>query len=279
MTIQQERAKFWHDPTLGNLELLHASYITHSFAPHTHEGYAIGVIEAGAETFRYRHATHVAPAGSIVVINPGEAHTGEAVTVDGWRYRMLYPAAAQLLEVTAQLKGRTADYPFFPAPVIVDPVLAQQMANVHRHLEQSSSVLERQSLWTALLAQLIVRHADARPLAQTPQPQTLDALLIHARDYLADHYAADLTLPELAAHVHLSPFHLLRSFKATFGLTPHAYVIQRRIHRAKALLLAGAPLADVALQVGFTDQSHFTRHFKRIVGVPPGHYMQTLNLK
>jgi hypothetical protein len=72
----QEHTHFWRDPALNNLELLRATYITHAFAPHTHEGYAIGVIENGAEQFKYRRTTHVAPRGSVVHINPGEMHTG-----------------------------------------------------------------------------------------------------------------------------------------------------------------------------------------------------------
>lgn len=66
-------------PAVGGLELLRATYVTHTFAPHTHEGFALGVIEAGAQVFCYRGARHVAPAGCLVAINPGELHTGEAV--------------------------------------------------------------------------------------------------------------------------------------------------------------------------------------------------------
>jgi AraC-like DNA-binding protein len=72
--------------------------------------------------------------------------------------------------------------------------------------------------------------------------------------------------------VQLSPFHLLRVFRAAVGLPPHAYQIQLRVARAKELLRAGMPIAAVAVEVGFVDQSHLTRHFKRLVGVPPGRY-------
>ena len=70
----QEQVKFWLAQDLNNLELLRANYISHTFSRHTHDGYAIGVIERGAETFYYRGKTHTAPAGSLVVINPGEIH-------------------------------------------------------------------------------------------------------------------------------------------------------------------------------------------------------------
>lgn len=109
-----ETAKYWHDHSLGNLELLRASFVTHHFVPHVHEGFAIGVIEAGAETFTYRRKLRVAPAGSIVLVNPGEPHTGEALDSDGWRYRMLYPAADVLQRAASEAVGRSVATPFSP---------------------------------------------------------------------------------------------------------------------------------------------------------------------
>lgn len=267
-----ETAKFWHDQALGDLEILRATYVTHTFAPHVHEGYAIGVIERGAETFTYRHATHIADAGSLVVIHPGEVHTGEALTPVGWSYRMLYPEAGQLQRAASQLTGSASDYPFFRTPVIKDPQLVQQFVHLHTHLEAGATVLERESYWLAFLAQLIARHGDARHSLPTRQPKADRVLLQQTLAYLETNYAANVTLEELAAQTHLSSYHLLRLFKATYGLPPHAYLTQLRVQRAKRLLLAGQPIAAVALDVGFVDQSHLTRHFKRIVGVPPGQY-------
>jgi len=270
-----ETTKFWHDRALGDLELLCATYVTHTFAPHTHEGYAIGVIEKGAETFLYRRATHVAGAGKLVVIQPGEMHTGQAVTAAGWSYRMLYPDAVQLQRAATQLAGAPRDYPFFAEAVVTDPQLAHHFVQLHTRLEAGVSVLERESYWLAFLTQLIVRHADPQRSFVTLQPKAERALLQRALAYLEAHYAANVSLDELAAQVHLSPYHLLRLFKATFGLPPHAYLTQLRVQRAKQLLNAGLPITEVALTVGFTDQSHLTRHFKRMIGVPPGQYAQT----
>jgi len=272
-TAPAEQTKFWRAPTIGDVELLHATYITHSFVPHSHEGYAIGVIEAGAETFAYRGATHVAGMGQVVVINPGEIHTGQAYTAAGWSYRMLYPAAGLLQQAAAQLAGRAGDYPFFRHAVITDPLLAQQLGHFHRQVEQGVTALEEASGWVALLTGLIGRHADSqRGVLHTPPADRV--LLQQALRYLAEHYPTNVTLDELAAHVHLSPYHLLRTFKSAFGLPPHAYLNQLRVQRAQTLLRAGLPIAEVALQVGFHDQSHLTRHFKRVVGVPPGVYGQ-----
>jgi AraC-like DNA-binding protein len=265
-----EQVKFWHEPTLHNLELLHARYVTHEFAPHTHEGYVIGVIEQGAEQFMYRRDRHVAGAGSIVFINPDEVHTGSAASEEGWTYRTLYPATELLQRAVSDMVGRERDLPFFAEPVVYDPEMAAEIALTHHVLEGPASALERESrlLWT--LARLIARYADDRPQVREPYKEHGAVQLV--RTYLDEHYAENVSLAELASLAQLSPFHLLRSFRRQISLPPHAYQIQLRVLRAKQLLRAGMPCVDTALAVGFADQSHFTKHFKRIVGVPPGLY-------
>lgn len=265
-----EQIKFWHEPALNNLELLHARYVTHVFAPHIHEGYAIGVIERGAEQFLYRGGKHVAGAGSIVFINPGEVHTGSAAVEGGWTYRMLYPATELLQRAVSDMVGRERDLPFFAEPVVYDAEMAAEIALTHRALEGQISALERESrlLWT--MARLIARYADDRPQVREPIKEHEGVQRVRA--YLDEHYAENVSLEELAALAQLSPFHLLRSFRRQMNLPPHAYQIQARILRAKQLLRAGVSCVDTALAVGFADQSHFTKHFKRIVGAPPGLY-------
>ena len=265
-----EHIKFWHDATLSNLELLHATYVTHTFAPHSHEGYVIGVIEQGAEQFAYRRSQHVAPVGSIVFINPGEMHTGSSASEHGWTYRTLYPSIELLQRAVSDLTGRPRDIPFFAEPVVHDPEMMTEISLTHRALEEQASALERESrlLWT--LSRLILRYADDHP---RPRPFTKEHMGIQrVRSYLEENYAENISLEQLAAIAHLSPFHLLRSFRDQMSLPPHAYLIQLRIMHAKHMLRMGLPCIDAALAVGFADQSHFTKHFKRIVGVPPGLY-------
>ena len=93
-----------------------------------------------------------------------------------------------------------------------------------------------------------------------------------ARTYLQEHFNKPVSLDELSACAGLSPYHLIRSFTRHFGLPPHAYQNHIRVERARTLMIAGAPLAQVASSVGFADQSHFTRHFRRIMNVTPANY-------
>jgi AraC-like DNA-binding protein len=266
-----EHVKFWQSNELGSrFEVLKATYITHSFARHTHEGFAIGVIECGAESFYYRGENHTAPEGSVVAIDPGEIHTGQAVTRQGWKYRMIYPSADLLARAASEVAGQERGVPSFRLPVMYDPVLFENLRQTHIILEQSASALERETklLWT--LVQLVRRYASERP---TPVPlgHEHDALA-RAQQYIHEHYAEDISLETLAQTAHLSPFHLSRMFRERIGLPPHVYLTQFRISRAKDMLNCGWAIADVAFATGFADQSHFNKAFKRTVGVAPGQY-------
>lgn len=267
---RQEKIKFWREPALNNLELLHARYITHSFSRHAHETYAIGVIEQGAEAFTYQGEKHIAPAGSVVAINPGEVHTGNAASSHvGWTYRMLYPDVKLLQQATSEAAQQRLKIPYFPIAVIQDSQLARAIVKLHHTLENTTCALERDSclLWT--LAQLIARHAGERPIWRVGKESQA---VQRVREYLAAHYTENISLDAITQVANLSPFYLIRSFRKCVGLPPHEYLTQIRISRAKTLLAQGYAIAQVAYDIGFADQSHLARHFKRIVGVTPGQY-------
>jgi AraC family transcriptional regulator len=126
-----------------------------------------------------------------------------------------------------------------------------------------------------LLAVHLVRHVQSprRPV-RTPDGTLPQGRLRAILEYIEEHLDAGLTLEQLAAVARVSPFHFARQFKAATGLPPHQYVIPRRVERAKQLLHAETDLslAEVAAHAGFSDQSQFTHHFKRLVGATPGQF-------
>lgn len=266
-----EQAKFWCDPALGNLELLRAKYITHSFSPHIHEGFAIGVIADGVEQFACRGSLYAAPASSIVIINPGEVHTGHAGVETGWSYRMFYPDATMLQQVASEIADGKNFLPYFPAPVIEDKQLAKYLNSLHLILENSVLQLERETsfLWT--MSQLVARHST--PKCQLKVIGREHQAVKRVQEYLDAHYAEHILLDRLAKVADLSSFHLIRVFRRQVGLPPHAYLKQLRVKQAKILLRKGEPIAQVALATGFVDQSHLTKQFKRTVGVTPKQYI------
>lgn len=274
--LPHEKVKYWRDLNLPHLELLRATYITHTFAPHAHEGFAIGVVSRGLATTSYRHQNYQIPAGAIIVINPGELHTGAPGSDQGWSYRMFYPTAATMQQVASELAGQPRDVPFFPTPVIFDEYLAYLLANIHLTFEaQGSPLLERESLFWWVMAYMVMTYADDPPLLESVREER--RCIARIKDYIEDHYADDVSLNELSEMVNFNACHLLRLFSKTVGIPPHAYLNQVRIRRAKRLLTCGCSIADAACQTGFTDQSHLTKRFKRVYGITPGQYILSLN--
>ncbi len=274
-TIAHEKIKLWRIPHLVNLELLLATYLTQTFSRHSHEGFAIGVIERGALGFSYRGAKHVAPPGVINLANPGEAHNGYAASDLGWTYRMFYLDPVLLQQAASEVLGRTKDIPFFQAGVIQDSYLAGLIRHLHIILEKSEApVLEQESRLLYLLTQLVIRYADDRFRLRPVGKENQSVKKI--RDYIETHYAEEISLKQLVLIANLSPFHLIRVFRNEVGIPPHAYLTQVRVNRARALLAEGWPGALVAHETGFVDQSHLTRQFKRIMGFTPGQYSKSI---
>ncbi len=121
-----------------------------------------------------------------------------------------------------------------------------------------------------MLTQCIRRYADTRH-ALAPLRRERERVR-RVRAYPHDNYAENVTLAELADLAHVSPYHLHRLFCQEVGIAPHRYQTQVRVDRAKTLLAQGLPISQVAVETGFADQSHLTRHFKRLVHVTPGRY-------
>lgn len=264
-----ERIRFWESPALAGVELLQARYIKQRFTPHVHEGFVFTVIEHGAQRFRHRGADHLAPVGSMVLINPDEVHTGSSAHEQGWLYRAFYPAPAQVNGVLDELGLAHRGLPSFAASVLQDVELHRAFGQLHRLLDSDASVLQQQTAWRETLLMLFQRHAGVRQAAVAGlEPRAVSL----AKELLAARLGEPPSLEELAAAVNLSPFHFARVFRRATGLPPHAWLQQRRLEQARALLRDGCAPLSVALQLGFADQSHLTRQFKQVYGVGPGEY-------
>lgn len=246
---------------------LWARFRRRRFSRHAHEGYALGVIEAGALAFRYRGSRVVAPAGSINLVEPGVPHDGEAGLPDGWRYRMLYLPP----EALAMVLPEGAPLPTFRPGVLDDSTLAAQVARVHSLLlSRRAGELARQTALLAVLAAWIARHADTPPPHRAVGPEPRAVALVRA--YLHDSFPENITLADLSAVTGLSPWHLTRVVTAATGLPPHAHLLARRLAVAREALAGPERLADIAARTGFADQSHLTRAFAARFGLPPAAY-------
>ncbi|TXY84589.1 AraC family transcriptional regulator [Vibrio cholerae] len=265
----KEQAKFQIAEEFGGLELLDAQYETQNFSRHSHEGYTVGVIERGAQSFYRTGGTHIAPQDSIILVNADEVHTGHSAVEGGWAYKAMYPLPEQFATVAKEI-GANTGAPYFPQAVVYDPELANQLRLVFETLEKSTNRLLRETLIYASLVKLMTRHGRTAPQADQPLSALRPLLLV--KEFLDDFPQADVSLEELAQLAGLSPFHLVRTFQKQFGLPPHAYQIQARLRLAKTLLKQGVSISETAQECGFHDQSHLHRHFKKALGITPKQY-------
>ncbi len=270
-----EAARFWRVPE-GDTEVLLARFHQHRFAPHTHARYVFGVITRGVETFQSGGEQHYATVGSLALVPPGAVHDGHAAVAEGWAYRMLYLDPALMLQVAEGLGHRPSDgLPYFAATVLHDPALAHQCAALFPALAEHDA-LAREVPLLSVLAALIQRHGH-KPRRQAAPLRVGDMALHRAAERLRDDPVPPVTLAMLAAETGLGPFQLIRAFRATYGLPPHAFQKLARLHRAEAGLRRGEPIATVAADCGFADQAHLTRAFKRFRGITPGQFRAIKN--
>jgi AraC family transcriptional regulator len=170
-----------------------------------------------------------------------------------------------------------------PARVVVPPLDQLDLPPLRAALEAvgaelaaggAGGPLAAESLANVLAVHLL-RHLSAPRRPQRGRDGALPRGRLRAVvEYVEGHLGANPSLGQMAAVARLSPYHFARQFKAATGLPPHQFVIARRVERARHLLHAGTdlPLAAVAAHTGFSDQSQFTRHFRRLVGVTPGQF-------
>jgi AraC family transcriptional regulator len=154
-----------------------------------------------------------------------------------------------------------------------DPAITAAAGNLMRELMigDAGSRLYAESTASLLAVHLLRRYARPSRPVQATEGTIAPRAVTQALGFIHENYSRALRLEDIAAAANLSLYHLTRVFKKAVGTTPHRYLVQVRIHSARLLLAAGArSLADVAVAVGFADQSHFTREFKRVLGVTPG---------
>jgi AraC-like DNA-binding protein len=263
----------WTHYTDGHhqLDLLMARYERHAFTPHNHATYSIGVVLSGTEEIHYRGALHRAGPGSLAILAPEERHDGMPAEAGGWAYRVLYPSEAMLIEGF----GRRAT---FAEAIVDDPHTARLVVAAHEAVTGGTDPLAAQTLLTWALSAVVRRHGRASGSASPPRAG--DTAATRAVAEIRDRLLSDLRcapgLRELAEGVELSPYHLVRVFKNATGFPPHTWLVLERICRARHLLAAGGSPAQVSSAVGFADQAHLTRWFKRVTGVTPAAYRKSV---
>ncbi|MGK5050937.1 AraC family transcriptional regulator [Janthinobacterium sp. RB2P8] len=251
---------FWRDPALPHVESRRACHSRACYKPHSHPTFSIGAVDAGGSVFTGSHGRQTPlRVGSLVLVPAGCVHACNALPDALWSYQMLHLDAQWLQAHAPALDGDTA-------AVLHCPLLYAQFCAMNALLFSTASAAEKDAALLAFLSACASACANLLPSERKPLPQQLAPVL---KTLQAQPSAS---LRQLAEAAGLSPYQLIRAFRAATGLTPHAYQLNMHVNRARSRLQAGTALAPLAHELGFADQSHLQRVFKAHAGITPGRY-------
>lgn len=243
-----------------------------AFGRHTHNQFGIGFMDSGAQKSLSGRGNVESKAGDIITVNPGEVHDGSPL--GGPRaWRMLYFDTELINRSVLEISEGKCPSREFTQPVLTDKRLAANFIQLFYSVVRGEGDVARLAADEAImfilstLSQISVRQ-DNLPIKS----------IAFARERMDDDPAGTVSLAELAAGAGVSQFQFLRSFKRYSGMTPHAYLLQRRLFLVRKLISRGMSLSDTAATAGFADQSHMTRLFVRSYGYTPGLFAKNWRL-
>ncbi len=256
----------YHDP---RLELVQAEYSIHQFEPHFHNHYVIFGVSKGVNTGHCNKAKYTVTRNDLLIINPGEVHTGGSVDNKPLIYEALYIDKDFIDSSAANLNCTSPGEMYFEKLVVND----RHLLNLFRrnvtlfHLEDELAV---QSLQTIFFSELLRKYSRLK--LQKTDDRLYTRPVKKALELMLSDISNNYTLNQLCLGTGISHYSFLRSFKKVTGLTPFNYLRNYRIEIAKKMLKKNHSIVDVALELGFFDQSHFHRNFRKVTGITPGEY-------
>lgn len=254
------------------IESVSAHFSGHAYDPHDHDEVLVGVTQQGLQRFNCHRALHTSHPGKAILIEPGAVHDGHAPEAEGFTYAMLYLPQHWVAEMMQRrgLGDISAIEAAFHHTLNDDIHLTHAIQHAFLALHQREGRLARDQTLDNLLS-VLTRHIDTRPVSRMNDAQRQ---MYEVRDYLHDNMACDISLEDLAHHCGIDRFRLNRQFRLTFGQSPHAWLVRLRLRTARKLLALGREPAQVALQTGFSDQSHMGRWFQRAYRLSPADYQR-----
>lgn len=253
---------YYRDADLPCFEIKFCDTQGLAYKIHNHEELALGIVDQGASRFWCEGSEAIVHPGSFVVIPPGIFHSCNPADRRTWRYKMLFVQLAWLEKIS---DNRLV----FAAYAGENNLLRRAMAPLAARLTGDAAPLEKETRLVDFLTGALAGERE-RPLPVSGGADRKRLEMV--REYLHAHYGERVTLDELESLSGFSKSYLLRLFRREYQVSPHAYQTVLRINFAKRQLARRRPIAEVSLEAGFYDQSHFTKMFKQHVGSTPESY-------
>ncbi len=272
MTGQASSKIDYFTSAANGVEFLLGRLDGYQYSPHLHDTFIVAALSHGVGALSIGGRPYSPRVAQLIFCNPFEVHDG-AARGGGLSYRASYPSEPLLHRIAAESAAAPLRGPVrFTEPVVDDPVGAAMFLAAHESSRRGECALEAEERLFTTYAYCLARYAGVR-LAEAGQE---DGPVDRAVTLLRDAYAAKVTLSDLIAEARVPRRRLISAFRHRTGLTPHAFLVSRRVIAAKQLLRGGEQASAVAARTGFSDQAHLIRTFKARIGVTPGAYQQAV---
>lgn len=266
--MKQEIRMVKYDTEL-KVEAYHFQGIMQKFPNHFHECYVIGFIEKGRRFLSCKNKGYTIEPGDLLLFNPRDNHACEQIDGKTLDYRCINIQPEIMSKAVFEITGKE-NLPYFTPQVVFHSELVVVLRELHQIIMEEERDFRKEEIFFFLLEQLIEEYTE-QAMPTEDEGQSMEARAIC--EFLEKHYMENITLDNLCKLTGLSKYYLLRSFTKQKGISPYSYLETIRIDNAKKMLEQGILPIEVALQTGFTDQSHFSNFFKKFIGLTPKQYM------
>ncbi|RXJ88217.1 AraC family transcriptional regulator [Arcobacter sp. CECT 8985] len=257
--------------TLNNIRFENITKTDNDFSKHFHNTFTVGVTHDGMFKSINQNNISLSYKNSTRIINPGEVHSGSS---DSWKYTNFYPTIELMSEIYEQMFFEKK-LPEFSSHIIQDDYLYYLLSKFFISIYSNINRMEIETNLIDALSYLVKKYTTK---TKKCEPIFNDIKIIrNSIDFIIDNIDTNITLDELSLNVNLSKYHFLRVFKNSIGLTPHQFILSQRLEKAKEFIAKGISLNETALNVGFSDQSHFIRNFKKVYGYVPSKLRNSSN--
>jgi len=270
MAERPQGIEVWRTPGFDGMLFYRGANVTHPYPRHWHEEIHFCAYTSGSGNLAIRGRSQQVGNGDFTITPAGEVHENWVNDELGCSFRSLYLDMDLLSRLVHQVFGRKLPMLDFKDLSPTDGRLQPCFLRLHHVMSSAASQLERETALLEFVRALV--SCSCTPCPAETRAGHEGSAVHRIRGFIEEYFADAISLEDLARIANLSPFHLHRVFTQAMGMPPHAYQTQLRINRAKQLMRQKVPLCHVAMAAGFADQSHLTRHFRRLVGVTPGQF-------
>lgn len=264
----KERRSIHFDVELS-VEAYWLQHVLEPFPNHFHDYYLIGFVEKGVRELSCGGQKYITREGDLFTLNPHEPHGCRSYDGKPFNYRGVGILPDTMRRAMREITGQPL-LPRFREHILPQSEYVSLLRELHAMIVHEVREFRKEEVFLLFLGQLLKENAGEALPEESRDESGIGAVCA----WLEAHYAEPVTLDQLGELAGVSKYHLLRSFTKQKGISPYRYLETIRIGKARKLLERGVPQIEVALETGFADQSHFSRFFKRLIGVTPRQYSE-----